>query len=477
MMVLAVALTAVDYLARSVAERAYKETLTRDMTETAWVIASAIADEGAGPRLLPGLAKSANARVTYISQDGSVLFDSEADPKRMENHASRPEMRAALSGRVGADTRMSASVGLRYEYVAVPVAGGALRLAMPLAVIEDHVTRITRELLLAVVLAFLPAFGVAALLARYVSRRLGSIIGYAGQLARGEFDSHLVLNHRDELGILAEQLNTTGSKLKQTFDELEQEHQKLERVERIRRDFVINVSHELRTPLASIQGYTETLLDGALHDSEHNVRFLQIIRQNAERLGRLIADLMTLSQIELRRTKFQFAAFDMNHMMAECVDAMLPLAEKKGVTLHLERAPDGTDVFCDSEAVHQILANLLDNAIKYTPEKGRIEVGAFRQAGNPQRVEIFVRDNGPGIPAEDLPRLFERFYRVDKARSRELGGTGLGLAIVKHLVQAQGGEVRVSSEVHKGSTFSFTLPVEDLGLVEYSSVQAELTNL
>jgi two-component system, OmpR family, phosphate regulon sensor histidine kinase PhoR len=478
LVVLAVALAAVDYLARTVAENAYTETLTRDMREKARVIASAIPAGEADPSLLlRGLAKAANARVTYIAHDGTVIFDSEAAPEKMENHASRPEIRTALAGQDGADARMSASVGIRYEYVAVPVRGGALRLAVPLSVIEGHVTGITRELLVAVVLAFLPAFGVAALLARYVSHRLGSIIGYAGQLARGDFDSHLVLNHRDELGILAEQLNTTGTKLKQTFDELEQEHQKLERVERIRRDFVINVSHELRTPLASIQGYTETLLDGALHDSEHNMRFLQIIRQNAERLGRLIADLMTLSQIELKRTKFQFAAYDMNQMMQECVDALAPLAEKKNITLNLEWAPEGTDVFCDSEAVHQILANLLDNAIKYTPEGGRIEVGAARQAGNGQRVEIFVRDNGPGIPAEELPRLFERFYRVDKARSRELGGTGLGLAIVKHLVQAQGGEVRVASEVQKGSTFAFTLPIEDLGLVEYSSVQAELTNL
>ena len=478
LLVLAVALTAVDYLARSVAERAYTETLARDMKEKAHVMASAITrgspDEAA---LLERLAKAANARVTYIAHDGTVLYDSDADARHMGNHAGRPEVRAALGGQDGADSRMSLSVGVRYEYVAVPVPQGALRLAVPLSVIEHHVSQITRELLVAVVLAFIPAFGVAALFARYVSRRLGGIIGYAGQLANGNFDSTLDVSRRDELGILAGQLNTTGQRLKQTFDELDQEHQKLERVERIRRDFVINVSHELRTPLASIQGYTETLIEGALHDPEHNLRFLNIIRQNAERLGRLIADLMTLSQVELKRTKFQFAAYDMNQMIEECAEAMIPLAEKKDITLHRERAPEGTDVFCDSEAVHQILTNLLDNAIKYTPEGGRIDVGAARQDGKPPRVEVFVRDNGLGIPAEDLPRLFERFYRVDKARSRELGGTGLGLAIVKHLVQAQGGEVRVTSEPHKGSTFAFTLPVEDLGLVEYSSVQAELTNL
>jgi len=478
LVVLAVALTAVNYLAEAVAERAYTDTLARELKEKARVIASATLSAGSpNAELLRGLAKAANARVTCIAHDGKVTFDSQADVRRLENHAGRPEVHAALEGREGADARLSASVGVRYEYVAVPMQEGALRLAVPLGEIEHRVRDITRGLLVAVGLAFLPAFGIAALLARYVSRRLGNIIGYAGQLARGDFESSLPVKQRDELGTLAAQLNTTGAKLKQTFAELEQEHQKLERVERIRRDFVINVSHELRTPLASIQGYTETLLDGALHDAEHNVKFLTIIRQNAERLGRLIADLMTLSQIELKRTKFQFAAYDMNLMMEECVEAMVPLAEKKAISLHMERAPEGADVFCDSEAVHQILTNLLDNAIKYTPEGGSITVGAVRDPVNSAMLEIFVRDNGLGIPAEDLPRLFERFYRVDKARSRELGGTGLGLAIVKHLVQAQGGQVRVSSEVHKGSTFAFTLPVEDLGLVEYGSVQVELTNL
>jgi two-component system, OmpR family, phosphate regulon sensor histidine kinase PhoR len=476
LVVLAVALVAVDYLARAVVERSYTATLTRDLKQMGRLLSSPVSQESRVV-VLEHFAGQANVRVTQVDRNGTVMFDSTSDSSHMLNHAHRPEIAAALAGGEGIDTRKSETTGLRYLYVAVPLSGGALRLAVPLSDVEQAVDRITHELLFSVALAFLPAFVVAAFFARYISRRLGAIIGYAGQLARGDFESALEVKRHDELGILAEQLNTTGAKLKHTFDELEQEHQKLERVERIRRDFVINVSHELRTPLASIQGYTETLLDGALHDSEHNVRFLTIIRQNAERLGRLIADLMTLSQIELKRTKFQFAAYDLNHMMEECVDAMLPLAQKKNITLQLEPAPQGTDVFCDSEAVHQILTNLLDNAVKYTPENGCIVVGAAPDKGGTEKVEIFVRDNGIGIPTEDLPRLFERFYRVDKARSRELGGTGLGLAIVKHLVQAQGGEVRVTSEVQKGSTFAFTLPVEDLGLVEYGSVQAEFTNL
>jgi len=268
--------------------------------------------------------------------------------------------------------------------------------------------------------------------------------------------------------------------LQEMFEELEREHVALERLERVRKDFVINVSHELRTPLASIQGYTETLLDGAIDDKEHNVRFLNIIRQNAERLGRLTADLLTLSRIELKTQRFQFASYYLTQLVNECVDTVGPVADKKQISIDVHLPQDRTEVFCDAEAVHQIMSNLLDNAIKYTPEGGRIEVAALKLPlvqGLPEMVEVSVKDTGMGIPADDVPRLFERFYRVDKARSREMGGTGLGLAIVKHLARAQGGDVRVESVLGEGSTFLFTLPTEDLGLAEMGAVQTELTTL
>ena len=270
-------------------------------------------------------------------------------------------------------------------------------------------------------------------------------------------------------------MNETGEKLQAMFEQLQHEHSELEKVERVRKDFVINVSHELRTPLASIQGYTETLLDGAIHDSEHNMRFLTIIRQNAERLARLTGDLMTLSRLELKTTKFQFFSYHVDDLVMDCVDSMRPMAEKKNVRLAVAPAGNEVEVFCDSESLHQIMSNLLDNALKYTPEGGLIEVTTRALEGEPEMVEIAVTDSGIGIPAEELHRLFERFYRVDKARSRELGGTGLGLAIVKHLVRAHKGTVRVSSEPGQGSTFAFTLPVHDVGLADDGAVEAELT--
>jgi two-component system phosphate regulon sensor histidine kinase PhoR len=293
----------------------------------------------------------------------------------------------------------------------------------------------------------------------------------------GNFKARLQSPGNDELGILGKQLNETGEKLQKMFEELQSEHVELEKLERIRKDFVINVSHELRTPLASIQGYTETLLDGALEDRENNVKFLNIIRQNAERLARLTADLLTLGRLELKTQKLQPASYYVNPLLEDCIATLRPMADKKRIDFLYEPAPESTEAFCDGEAMHQIMMNLLDNAIKYTPEGGHIAVFAHRvtDPGRGDIVEVGVRDTGIGIPAEELPRLFERFYRVDKARSRALGGTGLGLAIVKHLVRSLGGEVYVDSVANQGSTFRFTLPVQDPGSNKDLDIQDQLT--
>jgi two-component system, OmpR family, phosphate regulon sensor histidine kinase PhoR len=360
-------------------------------------------------------------------------------------------------------------------------------LAVPAAAIDAQVQAIRNEVLLSTALAFLPFVILAAIFARYISNRLGTIIEFTRQLAEGNFRARLPGSSRGVLGLLSAKLNETSEKLEFMLDRLETEHVELEKLENIRKDFVINVSHELRTPLASIQGYTETLLDGAIHDPVNNLKFLNIIRQNAERLARLTADLLTLSRVELGQQEFKFASYYVNRLLTDNLDGMRPIAERRGIQLVLEPsesegAPQGAEVFCDAEAVHQILTNLLDNAIKYTPDGGTVTVGA-RQLGAPgeapgepaARIEFFVRDSGPGIPAGDLPRLFERFYRVDKARSRALGGTGLGLAIVKHVARSQNGEVRVESQVDKGSTFFLTLPVQDLSLANSGVIQKELT--
>lgn len=475
MAVLAISLIAVDVMASRVARTSYVATMARELEEKCRMIATEDL-RSPDPARIRQLALAAGGRITVIAPTGEVIADSENDPEKMDNHLDRPEVRTALAGGVGETRRHSDTMGVDFLYVAVKSPAGAVRLAMPMSQIESQVNAIRSQMLAATALAFLPAVLIAAWFARYASTKLGSIIDYAAQLAQGNFSARLTRLGPDELGVLSAKLNETGEKLQAMFHQLQQEQVELEKLERIRKDFVINVSHELRTPLASIQGYAETLLDGAIHDQENNVRFLTIIRQNAERLARLTADLLTLSRIEMRQTTFQFASYRVNSLLRDCVDSLQPLAQRKEVTLRLLPAQQDIEVFCDAEAVHQILSNLIDNAIKYTPEGGSVTLSAQRKAreSGPPMVEISVRDSGVGIPPEDIPRLFERFYRVDKARSRELGGTGLGLAIVKHLTHAHGGEVRVESIMNQGSTFTFSLPEQDMGFAEEHPVQSEL---
>jgi two-component system phosphate regulon sensor histidine kinase PhoR len=458
---LLLALVTVDYFATNVAKDNYIQNLTGQLADKGRMLALTFAaPETLDAEQVRRMAQAAGGRLTVVRADGKVLVDSEADAASMENHRTptRPELLQAFRGEKGSDIRQSATIGVSFLYVAVPVAGGrsAIRIAFPLAEINRQVSQIRGKILVSTALAFLPAILIAALLARMISRRLAKIMAHADELARGNFRARLRETDSSEFGQLSQTLNETAENLQQTVAQLQHEHSELEKLERIRKDFVINVSHELRTPLASIQGYTETLIDGAIADPDYNMRFLGIIRHNAERLARLTEDLLTLSRVEQKRQKFEFEIHFANALIHDAFEMMRPIAEKGRIELMEERAPEDTVVCCDSEAVSQILSNLMENAIKYTPEGGRISVGAQARGA---MVEFFVRDTGIGIPEEDLPRLFERFYRVDKARSRELGGTGLGLSIVKHLVAAHNGTTRVESRVHEGSTFAFTLPV------------------
>jgi len=231
---------------------------------------------------------------------------------------------------------------------------------------------------------------------------------------------------------------------------------RLKQLERTREEFVANVSHELRTPLSLIKGYVETLLDGARSNPEVAGRFLKIIERNTQRLDLLIQDLLTISALESGRTKSNLLNLQhVNvHALAEKVLGDLkPPAGNKGIEL-TNTLPE-LAATADASRLEQVFANLVDNAIKYGRAQGRVTIGGKKRDDG--KIEIFVQDDGPGIPPESLDRVFERFYRVDKARSREQGGTGLGLSIVKHIVQAHGGETWVKSEQGRGATFFFTL--------------------
>lgn len=230
---------------------------------------------------------------------------------------------------------------------------------------------------------------------------------------------------------------------------------RLKELENTRREFVANVSHELRTPLTLIKGFVETLIDGAKDDPQIAERFLKMIDKHTDRLTFLIEDLLTISKLESGQIVLNLQATSLFEIVQHVIEDLQSRAGERGVALKNE-VPESLRIQADGDRLQQVLFNLVDNAIKYGRAEGCVSMGARLREGG--KVEAWVKDNGPGIPAESVDRVFERFYRVDKARSREQGGTGLGLAIVKHIVQSHQGEVWLESTVGSGSTFFFTLP-------------------
>jgi two-component system phosphate regulon sensor histidine kinase PhoR len=271
----------------------------------------------------------------------------------------------------------------------------------------------------------------------------------SGRTAGGVFRQELRLVHPTDriLRVTAVPLRLAGEEpgLVMVIDDITE----LRRLEQVRTEFIANVSHELRTPLTAIQGYLETLLGGALEEREHARRFVEIAFRHTERLGRLLNDLTDLSNIELGKVSLRLAPTPLGPLVDSVLELVAAKARDGEVTLRAE-VSEGLGVTADHDRLVQILINLVDNAVKYTPAGGAVTVGA-RLTGD-GRVALSVSDTGIGIPRADLPRITERFYRVDKARSRELGGTGLGLAIVKHLVLAHGGDLAIESEEGRGTT-------------------------
>src|SRR5881296_4448383 len=511
------------------------------------------------------VARPTRSRVTVIAVDGRVLGDSEvavADLPRVENHAGRPEVRAALAGRIGHDLRTSATIDVPLLYVALPIDDsgrvvGVLRLALPLAVVTASYATIHRVMLAGGLVALVVACAIGLFVARRVTKPVVEMQAIARRMSEGDFALRAPVRSPDEIGSLGRALNAMAARLREKIQDLEQEQAKataildgmvegviavdhrdtilfmneraraifglgairgerkpflevirnadlhaifresraagegavsrhelrlaspverrlqvnavplrlaadevgvvmvlhditeLRRLEQVRTEFVANVSHELRTPLTAIQGYLETLLTGALEEQENARRFLEIVFRHTERLGRLLNDLTDLSNIELGRVSLKLAPT----RLAEAVDAVLAIMDARAkngkVALESQLPRDLPAVLADRDRLLQILINLVDNAVKYTPEGGRVTVRVQEPADG--HVEIDVVDTGIGIPPADLPRITERFYRVDKATSRELGGTGLGLAIVKHLVLAHNGLLRIESEPGRGT--------------------------
>jgi two-component system phosphate regulon sensor histidine kinase PhoR len=293
------------------------------------------------------------------------------------------------------------------------------------------------------------AAAVAVWLWRSLVRPIEDLSEAAERLAAGDFSARVVSIPDDEHRGLALALNQMAGRIQEDIS-------RLTALERTRRDFVGNVSHELRTPLAAVKAYAETLASGGPEDEAGRAEFVREIERNADRMTRLVDDLLALSALESGARAPAKEPVSLMRVTGEVVAALKPLAEKKRIVLRVVPFSDVPDVPADRGQLKHVLSNLIDNAVKYTPEAGVVTVRAGVEKGH---ARVFVEDNGGGIPAEHLSRVFERFYRVDTSRSREMGGTGLGLAIVKHIVEAHGGQVRAESEPGKGAAFSFTLPL------------------
>ncbi len=284
----------------------------------------------------------------------------------------------------------------------------------------------------------------------WIHRRLRHLQGILRQIRTHDFDDLTppAAPEGDELGTLLWEVYRTGQSL-------DNEIQELKEMESYRREFIGNVSHELKTPIFSVQGFAETLLDGALEDESVNRTFLKKILHHANRLDNLARDLSTITKIETDELDMSGEAFEVAELFEAALESVEMRAEEQNIHPRMEVAPDLPDVHGDFDRLRRVLVNLVDNAIKYNEESGSVRLQAEMQDAD---VEIRVVDDGIGIPAEHLSRLTERFYRVDKSRSRHQGGTGLGLAIVKHILGAHERELHVESTPGEGSTFYFTLP-------------------
>jgi len=408
---------------------------------------------------LRDIARSLQVRLTLVGKNGIVLFDSSVprdSVSRMENHGQRPELLRARSGTIGMDRRRSRSVDVDFVYAARMISGNSLgpldsgfvRVALPAYEMQHVNVQVQTIVIVVGLFTMLATAFISYRVSKRFSRPVLSMVDTAQAITRGDVGRRVAYSSHDEIGTLSASINDMAEKLATDIS-------KLQKLERVRSEFLANVSHELRTPIFSIQGFIETLLDGAIDDPSVNRDFLEKAHRQADRLDTLLNDLIEISRIESGEMKMSFRYFSVNEFLRQIVDELRSAAEKKNIRLSLTADADGNaTVYGDKERLKQVMINLIDNAIKYTEQGGTISCTTRSFGG---RHELAVEDTGCGIAPEHLSRIFERFYRVDRDRSREVGGTGLGLAIAKHIVEAHGSTIQVTSEVGKGSTFSFTL--------------------
>ena len=537
----------------------YLQALTKQLENTGaglqWAVAPLL-DRGrsdALDALVRDTGKEADLRITVIDIRGVVLADSLEDPRKMENHATRPEVVEARSGKIGHATRFSSTENKEMMYVALPLRHGGhvigvLRLSLFLTQTERFLSNLKYDLLKVTFVITLVSLIAAFLFSSSVSRPIKELAALARRIGSGDFGARVFLKRSDELGSLARTLNDMAEQLGNSYTHLSRESEELnaiiyslneglvvldrtgtilrcnksfealadtecvsgklyweifrnadfsqllERVRRerqgtsgemeladktyvcnftflesgekvvtifhditeikklgqIKKDFVVNVSHELRTPLTAIKGFIETMDSEVTPQGKH---YLTIITRNTDRLIHIVTDLLLLSELE-QKEELHLRKINLAVLVRDVLPIFEQRLKEKGLTVSLEAPEKLPPVHGDAFKLEQVFVNLIDNAVKYT-ENGTITLSLQPTDG---RITVQVRDTGIGIPKQDLPRIFERFYVVDKSRSRKFGGTGLGLSIVKHIVLLHNGAIDIQSTEGVGTSVTFTLP-------------------
>lgn len=394
-------------------------------------------------------------RVTFVDVDGNILADSFVGENYvdMENHKNREEIQEALDKGFGASSRSSNTLGKEYLYVAVTLLDdGEVILITRIAMEIDRFDLIGDFLLDASLKSAGVGIAIAIVLSIIFSfwliRPIKTLVEHARRISGGDYASRVELKTQDELQELGFTLNEMAEKLELAVAEME-------KAESIRREFVANVTHELKTPLTSIYGFVETLQDGADQNPEIRMKFLDIIAVETTRLKRLINDILVISDMESGRAINTDMDINVKEVIEEIVDFLHPVVMEKHIMVETTYA---YEIYMggNRDRFKQMMLNLIENAVKYSNENGKIRIDVGKRE---ETVYITVEDDGIGIAQEHLPRLFERFYRVDKSRSQKAGGTGLGLAIVKHILVLFEGEINVESKEGEGTKFTVKLPV------------------
>jgi signal transduction histidine kinase len=417
------------------------------------------------------MARDAKTRLSILDESGAILMESEVEEITLsEKQRTTPELRAAAKQDIGIAKRYSDVKASQTLYTAkkIHTEQGPLfiRLGVPVLSLQDRLS----EIFAAIVIGACVGVGVSLLFALFLVRRitgpLSEMTRVAESISHGDYEVRIHDLPRNEIGSLGQAINRLAEAVQANIA-------RREKMELIRREFSSNISHELKTPLTSIRGYVDTLLEGALHDPKKNVRFLRIIESNTERMSNLVNDLLRLATIEANQEVIALEAVDWRSIVQDAIIRQQPKLNSKNIELKLDIETDETHVRGNAKAMSHILDNLLINAILYTAPGGKVNI--ILRSSEKSR-ELIVKDNGIGISQADQTRIFERFFRVDPARTKSEGGTGLGLAIAKHLVLQLQGSIEVESEIGQGTAFTVRLPkaqkAPDTGMIMQTNADA-----